>query len=310
MPTMNPDGYEVSRIGDEGSVSGRNNANNVDLNRNFPDQYGTNEYNQIQEPETQAVMNWSLATQFVLSANLHGGALVANFPFDDSAKDFSSNRDPKTEKNPTEEDDIFRHLANTYASAHRSMYLGKPCPSFIQESFSDGITNGADWYPVTGGMQDWSYLRGGTYELTIEVGCYKFPQAEELAKFWMDNRESLIKYIEQVQMGIKGFVKSSIGTPIPHAVISVNNIQHVSYTGVDGDFYRLLLPGKYNITASAKGYETQTSEVTISDKEKPLIYTFNLMRNDPQHWSSAYDFRILENILHTKYHTNSEIESE
>lgn len=306
---MNPDGYEVSRVGDEGSVSGRNNANNVDLNRNFPDQYGTNEYNQIQEPETQAVMNWSLSTQFILSANLHGGALVANFPFDDSAKDFSSNRDPKTEKNPTEEDDIFRHLANTYSSAHRSMYLGKPCPSFIQESFPDGITNGADWYPVTGGMQDWSYLRGGTYELTLEVGCYKFPQAAELSKFWMDNRESLIKYIEQVHIGIKGFVKSSIGTAIPHAIISVNNIQHVTYTGKDGDFYRLLLPGKYNITASAKGYETQTSEVTISDKEKQLVYTFNLMRNDPQHWSSAYDFRILENILHTKYHTNREIES-
>lgn len=95
---MNPDGYELSHVGDEGSLDGRNNANDVDLNRNFPDQYGMNDFNKVQEPETLAVMNWSLATQFVLSANLHGGALVANYPFDDSAKDFSSNRDPKTEK--------------------------------------------------------------------------------------------------------------------------------------------------------------------------------------------------------------------
>jgi carboxypeptidase D len=189
------------------------------------------------------------------------------------------------------------------------MYQGKPCPSFIRETFPDGITNGADWYPVTGGMQDYSYLHGGTYELTLEVGCYKFPRATELSKYWMDNRESLIKYIEQVHIGIKGYVKSSIGTPIPHAVISVNNIQHVTYTGKLGDFYRLLLPGKYNITASAKGYETQTDEIVIPDTgSHSLIHTFNLMRNDPQHWSSAYDFRILENIIHTKYHSNSELE--
>jgi carboxypeptidase D len=108
----------MSRVGDEGSLIGRNNANNVDLNRNFPDQYGVNELNTVQEPETLAVMNWSLANQFVLSANLHGGALVANYPFDDSAKDFLSRPDPKTEQNPTEENDIFKYLASTYATVN------------------------------------------------------------------------------------------------------------------------------------------------------------------------------------------------
>jgi carboxypeptidase D len=42
MASMNPDGYEVSRLGDSMSISGRANAHDVDLNRNFPDQYGTN----------------------------------------------------------------------------------------------------------------------------------------------------------------------------------------------------------------------------------------------------------------------------
>lgn len=267
-----------------------------------------NDYNKLQEPEVQAVMNWSLANNFVLSANLHGGALVANYPFDDSPKDFQSGADPKTVRNPTEENEIFKYLASTYANSHRKMYQGKPCPSYIRESFPDGITNGADWYAVTGGMQDWSYLHGGTYELTLEVGCYKFPKAEELSTFWMDNKEALVKFIEQVHVGIKGFVKSSIGSSIPHAAISVNNIQHVTYTGSDGDYYRLLLPGKYNLTASAKGYEPQTVEVTVPESgSHSMIYTFNLMRNDPQHWSSAYDFRILDNILRTRYHTNDEI---
>lgn len=115
MPSMNPDGYEISREGDETSVIGRANAHNIDLNRNFPDQYGTNRFNEKHEPETQAVMNWTLSTPFVLSANLHGGALVANYPFDDSAKEFLVTHDPATAFNPTEDNKMFEYLARTYS---------------------------------------------------------------------------------------------------------------------------------------------------------------------------------------------------
>lgn len=37
MPSMNPDGYEISNQQDE--LKGRENSHHVDLNRNFPDQY-------------------------------------------------------------------------------------------------------------------------------------------------------------------------------------------------------------------------------------------------------------------------------
>jgi len=83
MPSMNPDGYEMSSEGECQHGDGRGNANGFDLNRNFPDFFASNNYDPNKEqPETRAVRLWIDQIPFVLSANLHGGALVASYPFD------------------------------------------------------------------------------------------------------------------------------------------------------------------------------------------------------------------------------------
>lgn len=59
------------------------------------------------EPETMAVIKWMQNYNFILSANLHGGAVVANYPFDKS-------RDPRirgrTTYAATPDDKIFRKV--------------------------------------------------------------------------------------------------------------------------------------------------------------------------------------------------------
>ncbi|XP_037819947.1 carboxypeptidase D isoform X1 [Lucilia sericata] len=313
--SMNPDGYEISKEGDKTSGLGRANANNVDLNRNFPDQYGTDKFNKVTEPEVLALMNWTLSLPFVLSANLHGGSLVANYPYDDNENDFN---DPMTrlrmanvgrKLNPTEDNELFQHLAKVYANAHPTMHLGDPCPLFKNEIFPNGITNGAQWYSVTGGMQDWNYVKAGVMELTLELGCDKFPMAHELPKYWQDNREPLLLFIEQVHNAIHGFVRSSIGTPVTGAAITLDGAKHPTYSATYGDYWKLALPGRHNVTILADGYTPQREEVEVDAVKRSMRLDITLMRDDPQHWASANDYRIIENVVHTRYHTNSELRS-
>ncbi|KOC66182.1 Carboxypeptidase D [Habropoda laboriosa] len=310
LPSMNPDGYEISKEGDVYGGWGRANAKGVDLNRNFPDQYETNDYNKEQEPETKAVIDWIASIPFVLSANFHGGALVANYPYDNVPK-YTSNVE-----NLSPDDKVFKALALAYSNAHPRMHLGKPCPSngrvqnVLEKSFPNGITNGAAWYSVNGGMQDYNYVYSNDFEITVEVGCTKFPNAIELPKYWLENKESLLRLIEMSRKGIHGVIQSSIGNPVPHAKISVEGIKHDIYAGNDGDYWRLLVPGKYNVTVSAVGYESQMQTVTVPDgvhiREGEVTLDFTLMRDDPQHWSSAYDFRLIAN-LQNAYLKNAEL---
>jgi carboxypeptidase D len=109
MPTANPDGYEKSVVGDCDTETGRRNARGVDLNRNFPDRFRHDRRFRRYQPETRALMKWIKAYPFVLSISFHGGALVANYPFDGNLE----NRDH--EYTPTPDDRMFRHLALTYA---------------------------------------------------------------------------------------------------------------------------------------------------------------------------------------------------
>ena len=87
--------------------------------------------------------------------------------------------------------------------------------------FANGTTNGAAWYPLTGGMQDYNYIWHGCMEVTLELSCCKYPAAEELPQFWDDNRASLLQFLGEAHRGVKGFVKDENAIPIEGAAMKV-----------------------------------------------------------------------------------------
>merc|ERR1719489_754612 len=248
LPSLNPDGYAASREGQcDNNRAGRNNANNIDLNRNFPKQFDepVSRLKAGREPETLAAMDWILNNPFVLSANLHGGAVVASYPFDDSV------RHQTGFYSAAPDDAFFRQVSLLYSTHHPFMSEGRSCG----DNFANGITNGAQWYDVAGGMQDYNYVHSNCFEITLELSCCKHPPANRLAREWDNNKEPLLAYMEAVHSGVKGFVTdANTGQPIANAKIIVEEIGHAVTTTFMGEYWRLLSPGTYNIHVEKKGY--------------------------------------------------------
>jgi carboxypeptidase D len=261
MPSMNPDGYELRK---------RENAHGIDLNRDFPDQYEG--YNHAPQPESQALMQWSLGQHFVLSANMHGGSIVANYPYDGNAQKRSG------VYSASPDDDIFRAIATTFASANPTMLASKEFPG--------GITNGAQWYILYGGMQDWNYLNTHSdMEITVELSNTKWPTASTLPNYWNDNRQSLINYMKYVHNGVKGKVDCD-GHDTYDVSIIVKGREDAPYVTVDpnGWYFRLLEPGTYTLIAScntgSSAYLKQLPSFTLTAQKPSTILDINFTSSD------------------------------
>ncbi|CAN6165163.1 unnamed protein product [Urochloa humidicola] len=252
LPTMNPDGF---------ALRWRGNANKIDLNRDFPDQFfSVNNDINYRQPETRAIMNWVKQEHFTASASLHGGALVANYPWDgtsDMSKRYYGCPDDKT----------FRHMASVYSQSHYNMSLSK--------EFEGGITNGAFWYPIYGGMQDWNYIHGGCFELTLEISDTKWPKAVELPIIWEHNRMSMLNLLASlIKSGVHGRIfAADTGRPIPGSVMIKGIDSKVRASRAFGDYHRIIVPSdKYEVIASMEGFRPKSTHIVLEEEAVSLDF--------------------------------------
>jgi hypothetical protein len=231
IPTVNPDGFKNKR---------RENRNGVDLNRDFPfirfakpepkstpkhqqnGAFSTTKLTRVNDlyddtlrelqPETLAIVEFSKSVNLTGALNYHEGALVANYPWD-------GNKDGATKYSRAPDDRIFKNIALKYSESHGAMKKSK--------EFSKGITNGAQWYPLWGGMQDWHYVKTSTLDITIEVNDQKWPKEDKNLQEIIRShcRASIASAHELMFTSARGFVfDKSTNAPLAKCEVRVENL--------------------------------------------------------------------------------------
>ncbi len=257
-PLANPDG---TYAGGNNTVYGatRTNANNIDLNRNYPDpEDGPHPDGNAYQPETVAFMDFAEEHHFVLSCNMHTGAEVANYPWDTWYKRHA-------------DDEWWKYVCHQYADT-----VHKYAPPTYFNEFDNGITNGYDWYSISGGRQDYMNYYRNCREFTLELSETKTPPPLQLPDFWEYNYRSFLNYMQQSLYGVRGTVTNKQnGNPVKVEVFvknhDIDNSQVFSALPL-GNYHRPIKAGTYDFLFSALGYHNVTvNNVSISDENSVII---------------------------------------
>ncbi|MFD2824835.1 M14 family zinc carboxypeptidase, partial [Lacinutrix iliipiscaria] len=275
-PSANPDGtYHNSASNTSVTSARRGNGNNIDLNRNYPDNVaGPHDDGYAYQTETLAFMALADSNHFVISANFHGGTELVNYPFDNAYVSQYTHPDG----------DWFEHIGVEYAThtqtdANAGSTAGAPYlykASYMTDDDdsnvypSPGVTHGAEWYRVYGGRQDYMNFYHQCREITIELSDQKILQESRLDDYWYYNRDALLDFLTQGTYGFRGtVVDDTTGNPIDATITVVGHDNYGSHTITDishGDYYRPIKAGTYDILIEAPCYQSVTlTNQTISD---------------------------------------------
>ena len=257
-PNTNPDG---TYHGGNNNVNGatRYNANGVDMNRNYADPHGgAHPDGEEYQLETQWFMQFAQDNNFVMGANYHGGAEVMNYPWDNT--------------HTLHADDQWWQLVSLeYVGLCRQV-----SSNYMTDTYSNGITNGAAWYMIGGGRQDYMNGYAECREETIECSSTKCPSGSQMPNFWNINKDAIFAYVNQVLNGIHGtVVDAESKAPIGGATVTLvghdDQYSTVSTQLPGGDFHRPVKAGTYNVRITKNGYEAYETQVTVADNEAITI---------------------------------------
>lgn len=218
FPMLNPDGHELVT---------RDNANGVDLNREFGynwDGWGASPA-PYSQPESQLVREFLLANNVTLSVTHHNAGLLLLHPWGYSPLDV-----PDT--------DILQTVGTQYSSAAALL---------LEKSWDDYETHGELVDAVYG-------LHGGLcYTTETPASCTTFAQS------YANNQAGMDAFCDVAIGGLRGVVTDAdTGAPVWAAMWMAGNA-FPSYTDpVQGDVHRLVKPGTYTLVFWAPGYVPQT----------------------------------------------------
>ncbi|MCQ2974668.1 MAG: T9SS type A sorting domain-containing protein [Bacteroidales bacterium] len=260
-PLANPDGtYHGGNQNVQNST--RCNANNIDLNRSFPYIDGSSDVEDL-EPEVKSMIDFVNQHYFSISANLHGGEEVVNYPWDSFYEKEKSLPDKQW----------FEYICKNYVDTARNVD-----PNYMKTTLtSTGYIFGSDWYKIFGGRQDYMNFNLRCREITIELSKQYVLDVEKLEEYWQKNKNSLINLIGETLQGITGQITDLQGNPIKSEIIvnKYDKTYSTVFTNKEGYYFRQLLPDEiYEICSYNENYET-ISQIVKTEKNKLIELNFS-----------------------------------
>ncbi|MCK4653726.1 MAG: hypothetical protein KAU01_04715 [Candidatus Cloacimonetes bacterium] len=246
---VNPDG----RVMDT-----RRNANNVDLNRDAGymwDGWGSST-GAFSQPESKALRDATYGRQFVVHTTYHSGTEYISCPWSyraDQCPDFGH----------------ILQLAGVYSSTsgYANMQYGQGCTGM---------------YPINGSTKDTNYGAAGAISWSMEISYAKHPPTWEIQMYYQYNVPAMLAMIEYSGYGLEGIV-TDVNTDDPVTASVFINDYFPTYTDpAVGDYHKYVLPGTYDITIVANGYETQTITGITVTANSSTTTNFQLTPQDGQ----------------------------
>ncbi len=257
-PLENPDGtyhYSNDTLGPS-PISTRANFTGRDLNRIYP---WIGQENVTLPPEAAAMVRFFEQHQPTMSAVMHGGAEVFNYPWDS----WTSRERQHADRN------WWLYVGRMFASLCQQ---NSPVGYFEDEQY--GVTAGGDWYVIRRGRQDYMNYFQHCREVTIEISEDKVPASDCLPDLWSYCSTSLLNLILESAYGIQGRVTDAVtGEPLVAQVTVQSHDDEASVVLSDetGGYHRPIEKGSFKVLFSAEGYRSQTVDVTVQNGQASVV---------------------------------------
>ena len=263
-PLHNVDGTYKSGLH---TVSGatRRNANNVDLNRNYPKVPGAGN-SMVPEQETKVMMALEDERNFVMNIDYHHGSEVCIYPY--SAVEYH-----------TQDEDWWRVATRVYADT--TQYYTTSSGYF--DAYDNGIVSGRDWHSVViGSTKDYFYYFQHVRGISLEIKNDDSPIGSSLENLFWWNVYSIMAYMREARFGIRGNVTDSISGVGLKAKVWVNGYDedssfvYADSSGGHGNYYRPIINGTYDVTYSCPGCESKTVQNIQVENHKATVVNVQL----------------------------------
>ena len=108
-------------------------------------------------------------------------------------------------------------------------------------------------------MQDWASFFQQSTHATVEISSSKWPQASTLPQYWAENKESLVKFLENGATGVHLYVTNAANEPLEVSVDLGSAKRTLKYNGY---VHRPTVQGTQQVTLSAPGYNVKHLSVS------------------------------------------------